>query len=103
MLNIWGQLSPSKLLYYNDRLRLFGILLNIPKKRTYLKQLAKGVGNKDFLNDDAHNPTNIFQNLTWDFSNESIIIQLPTNASDVKGLETLDANDANTNTNTLQL
>ena len=67
--------------------------MTTPKNRTYFEQLTKGIGNKN-VDDDAYSPKNIFHKLTLDFSYESIIFQLPANASDVKGFEDLNANNA---------
>ena len=53
LLNMWGQSSPSKILHYNDRVCLFGILMTIHRYCTYFKRLAEGVGNKNVLDDDA--------------------------------------------------
>ena len=70
--NMWGQSSPNKVLHFNDRLRLFGILMTTPSNRPLFERLAKGVADKNVLDDDSFHPKNIFQKLTWDFSNESI-------------------------------
>ena len=94
LLNMWGQSTPNKVLHYNDRLRLFGIIMTIPRNRPYFERLAKGVISKNVLDDDDFNPKNIYQRLTWDFSNDSIIVDLPPNAVDVEGYGTLDPNDA---------
>ena len=93
LLNMWGQSAPSKVLHFNDRVCLFGIIMTIPKNRPYFERLAKGVANKNVLDDVDYNPKNIFQKLTWDFCNDSIVIQLPANASNVTGYESLNAND----------
>ena len=68
--------------------------MTIPRNRPDFERLTKGVVNKNVLDDDDFNPKNIYQRLTWDFSNDSIIVDLPTNAVDVAGFETLDPNDA---------
>jgi len=94
LLNMWGQSTPNKVLHFNNRLRLFGIIMTIPRNRPYFERLAKGVVNKNVLDDDDFNLKNIYQRLTWDFSNDSIIVELPTNAVDVAGFDTLDPNDA---------
>jgi len=60
LLNIWDQFSPSKVLHCNDRVRLFGIPMTIPRNHTYFERLAKSIGNKNILDDDAYNPKNIF-------------------------------------------
>ena len=91
--NMWSQGAPSKVLHHNDRLRLFGILMSIPGNRAYFERLALGVADKNVLDDDSFHPKNIFQKLTWDFCNESIRVDLPSNAVDVDGWEALDAND----------
>ena len=91
--NMWSQGAPSKVLHYNDRLRLFGILVSIPSHRPLFERLALGVANKNVLDNDSFHTKNIFQKLTWDFYNESIRVDLPSNAVDVEGWEVLDAND----------
>ena len=91
--NMWSQGAPSKVLHHNDRLRLFGILMSIPGNRAYFERLALGVPDKNVLDDDSFHPKNIFQKLTWDFCNESIQVDLPSNAVDVDGWEALNAND----------
>ena len=57
------------------------------------KRLAKGVANTNILDDDSFHPKHIFQKLIWYFCNESIRVELPPNAIDVEGWETLDPND----------
>jgi len=91
--NMWGQSSPRKVLYFNDRLRLFGTLMMIPEHRLLFERLAKGVANKDILDHDAFHPKNIFQKLTWDFCNDSVKVVLPSNCTGVDGWDSLDAND----------
>ena len=91
--NMWSQGAPSKVLHYNDRLRLFGMVMNIPSHRPLFERLALGVANKNVLDNDCFHPKNIFQKLTWDFCNESIRVDLPSDAVDVEGWDVLDAND----------
>ena len=67
--------------------------MTIPRNRPLFKQLAKGVADKNVLDDDSFHPKNIFQKFTWDFSNESIKIDLLSNATDVDGWDSFDAND----------
>ena len=67
--------------------------MTIPEHRPLFERLAMGVGSKDILDDDAFHPKNIFQKLTWDFSNESINVVLPSNCTDVEGWMSLDPND----------
>ena len=53
---MWGQSAPSKVLHFNHRVRLFGIIMTIPKNRPYLERLVKGVANKNVLDNVYFNP-----------------------------------------------
>ena len=92
--NVWGQAQPKNVIHFNDRLRLFGILMSIPSNRPLFERLASGVADKNVLDDIGMQPKNIFQKLTFDFCNDSIQVQLPPNSIDVEGWECLDPNDA---------
>ena len=92
--NVWGQAQPKNVVHFNDRLRLFGILMSIPSNRQYFERLASGVADKNVLDDIAMQPKSIFQKLTFDFCNDLIKVQLPPNAVDVDGWDSLDPNDA---------
>jgi len=67
--------------------------MTIPGHRLIFERLMKGVGNKDILENGAFHPKNILQNLTWDFSNESIKVVIPSNCTDVDRCDSLDPND----------
>ena len=93
LLNMSGQFTPNKIFHYNDRLLLFGIIMIIPRNRPYFERLAKGGVKSMCWMMLTSIQKNIYQRLTWEFSNDSIIVNLPTNVGDVSGLETLDSND----------
>ena len=92
--NVWGQAQPKNVIHFNDRLRLFGILMSIPSNRPLFERLASGVADKNVLDDIGMQLKNIYQKLTFDFCNDSIKVQLPPNSIDVEGWEHLDPNDA---------
>ena len=91
--NVWGYAQQSQVIHFNDRLRLFGIIMSQPRNRPLFERLASGVANKNVLDDNALQPKQIFQKLTFDFCNELIHVDLPPNSIDVEGWETLNAND----------
>ena len=68
--------------------------MTVPRNRLFYKRLATGVRNKNALDDGALSPKMIFQKLTFDFNNKLLIINLPPNADDVEGRESLDPNNA---------
>ena len=70
--NVWGQVQPKNVIYFNNRLRLFGILMSIPSNRPLFERLASGVTDKNVLDDIGMQPKNIFQKLTFDFCSDSI-------------------------------
>ena len=46
------------------------------------------------LDDVMYKPKEMFQNLSFDFSNEVIHVDMPPGSEDIDGIEELDANDA---------
>ena len=92
--NVWGQAQPKNVVHFNDRLRLFGVLMSIPSNRPLFERLASGVADKNVLDDIGMQPKNIFQKLTFDFCNDSIQVQLPPTSINVEGWGSLDPNDA---------
>ena len=91
--NVWGYAQPSQIIHFNDRLRLFGLIMTIPKNRPLFERLALGVTHKNVLDDVAMQPKKIFQDLTFDFCNELLRVELPKNSVDVDGADTIDPND----------
>ena len=91
--NVWGYAQPSQIIHFNDRLRVFGLIMTLPKNRAYFERLALGVTSKNVLDDGSMQPKHIFQELTFDFCNELIRVELPKNSVDVEGFETLNPND----------
>ena len=91
--NVWGYAQPSQIIHFNDRLRVFGLIMTLPKNRVYFERLALGVTSKNVLDDGSMQPKQIFQELTFDFCNELIRVELPNNSVDVEGVETLNPND----------
>ena len=90
--NVWGYAQPSQILHYNDRLRLFRLIMFIPKNRPLFERLALGVSNKNVFNNGVMQPKQIFQDLTFDFCNKLICVELSPNSVDVDGSDTLDPN-----------
>ena len=40
--NVWGYPTQNKVVHFNNRLRLFGLIITIPRNRPYYKRLAGG-------------------------------------------------------------
>ena len=91
--NVWGYAQPSTQLHHNDRLRLFGLLMTLPHNLAAYTRLGEGIKNRAVFDDPNMNPKAIFAALAVDFNNNDIIVQLPVNAMDVDGFESLGAND----------
>ena len=57
------------------------------------ERLAKGVGEKDDLDDPQYSPQQIYQWIAFHYSNDKIVIKFPDGMNDVNGVEDIDAND----------
>ena len=91
--NVWGYAQPSTQLHHNDRLRLFGLLMTVPHNLAAYTRLGEGIKNRAVFDDPNMNPKAIFAALAVDFNNDDIMVELPVNASDVDGYQSLNAND----------
>ena len=83
--NMWGYAQTSQVVHFNDRLRLFGIIVTIPRNLPFFVQLVEGVGSKNVLDGKSLSPKERYQQLTFDFGNDLIKIVLSPNATDVDG------------------
>jgi len=94
MQNFWGTSAVDLTPHPNDRLRLFGIIMTIPRMRPYFQRLCDGITNLAQLDSPALSIPQIFADIRLAFNNEDIIINLPDASNDLENIELLDANDA---------
>ena len=79
----------------NDKLRIYGLLF-LPSNYPKLSRLCRGVGGRQDLDDPENSLKGIFASISYEFNNENIVIELPTKAADIDGIENevMDPNDA---------
>ena len=94
MQNFWGTSAVDLTPHPNDRLRLFGIIMTIPRMRPYFQRLCDGITNLAQLDSPSLSIPQIFADIRLAFNNEDIIINLPDASNDLENIELLDANDA---------
>ena len=92
---LWGNGTASQGVHDNDKVRLFGILMSLQKNRLLLQRLAECATERSTIGDPELSINGIFTQLCFDFNNDDIIIELPSNACDVEGVENLDPNNMN--------
>ena len=95
LFSVWGSSSSGQAMHYNDKLRLFGLIMTIPENRPIFQRLAEGASTRATLDDPSLSLSAIYQKLAFDFNNEDIIVQLPDNSEDIEGIQDLDPNDMN--------
>lgn len=89
LFTIWGSASALEGMHYNDKLRLFGLIMTREDNRFEFQRLAEGVTSRAGLDDPLLSPASIFQKLWFQFNNEDYIVQLPDNAYDFEGSDAL--------------
>ena len=90
---MWGASKPVSYIHHNDRVRIFGIVMTLPENREMFGRLANGPSTRNQIDDIAYHPKQIFQYFALAFNNESIIVELPSDAYDCKSIEKIDPND----------
>ena len=92
--NGWGANAVDTIPHYNDRVRLFGIIMTLPQFREIYQVLSQGITSCAALDDTAalHLPE-LFQQLAFAFNNEVIKVILPSNAYDLPLIQEIDPND----------
>ena len=77
----------------NDRLRLFGILMKIPRFHPQFQRLCDGVTVRDQLDSTELSLKQIYADVRLTFKNDEVVINLPDAANDLENIHILDAND----------
>ena len=75
--NMWGSSKPINAIHFNDRLRVFGIIMSIPDNRHIYQRLAEGCTTRKHLDDPIYNMKQMFQNIGLMFNDERVVIELP--------------------------
>ena len=91
--NVSGYAQLSNLLHHNDRLRLFGVIMTLPHNLAIYERLSEGIKNRAMFDDPKMQLEKLFTKVANDFNNDDYIIEMPRNAEDVEGWETMDPND----------
>ena len=90
---VWGNKAVDATQHYNDRLRLFGILLTQPQFRPMIQRLSDGVADRSSLDDPELSLKQLFMELALAFNNDDIELTLPDAAYDLDNVNSLDPND----------
>ena len=91
--NVWGASAVDLTPHPNDRIRLFGIIMTLPRMRAYFERLCDGITNREQLDSPALSIPQIFADICLAFNNDDIIIKLPDTANDLENIDLLDPND----------
>ena len=70
--NQWGHAKPSSTIHHIDRVRVYGIVMSIPKNRPQYERLAGGCTVREHHDDPGFSPKEIFQNIALSFNNDDI-------------------------------
>ena len=93
--NMWGASKPVNTLHYNDRVRVYGIIMAIPANRHIYQRLAEGCTTRRHLDDPVFNLKQMFQNVALQFNDERLIVELPPDYYAMDDCSCIDANDIN--------
>lgn len=93
LFTIWGLVSTSEGIHYNDKLRLLGLIMTREDNICEFQRLAEAVTSKAGLDDPLSSPAGIFQRICLQFNNEDYIVHIPDNADDIESSDALNAND----------
>ena len=91
--NVWGTSAVDLTPHPNDRLRLFGILMTLPRLRPHFQRLCDGITVRDQLDSAELSLKQIYADIRLAFNNDEIVVKLPEAASDLENIHLLDPND----------
>ena len=92
--NQWGGTKRSSEVTCNDKLRVFGLIMNHESNKYILRRLSEGIKDREMLDDAMYKPKEMFQNISFDFNNEAITVNMPSGSEDIDGIEEMDPNDS---------
>ena len=79
--------------HYNDRVRLFGIIMTLPEFRESYQILSQGITDRAALDDSALHLPELFQKLVFAFNDEDVTVILPSNVYDLPLIEEINPNN----------
>ena len=91
--NMWGALKPVNTIHYKNRIRVYGIIMAIPANRHIYQRLAEGYTTRRHLDDPVFNMKQMFQNVSLQFNDERLIVELPPDYYAMEDSSCIDAND----------
>ena len=91
--NMWGASRPVNILHFNDRVRLYGIIMSIPSNRHIYQRLAEEVTSRRHIDDPTYSVRQMFQNIVLQFNDERVAVAMPPDFDDLADTEEIDAND----------
>ena len=91
--SMWGSSQPSKKLHSNDRVRIYGIMMEISKYCPLYERLVEGCTARKHIDDPVFSLQQIFQKVAFQFNNKHILIELPMEAYDIDVIEEINDND----------
>ena len=90
---MWGASTVNLTPHPNDRLRLFGLLMTLPRLLPHFQRLCDGITARDQLDSVELSSKQIYADIRFAFNNDEIVVKLPDAASDLENIHLLDAND----------
>ena len=70
--NVWGSVWPAATIYYNDRVRVFGIIMPNEENRYIYQRLAEGYTTRQSIDDPNFSRKQIFQTIAFSYNNKSV-------------------------------
>ena len=71
-----------------------GLIMTRDSNKYILRRLSEGIKDREMLDDAMYKPKEMFQNISFDFNNEAIMIEMPIGSEDIEGVEEMDPNDS---------
>ena len=91
--NMWGASLPVNILHFNNRTRLYGIIMSVPSNRHINQRLAEGVTSRRHIDNLTYSVRQMFQDLVLQFNDERVAVAMPPDFDDLADTEEINAND----------
>ena len=72
---------------------MFGVFITLPHNRAIYERFSEGIKNRAVFDNPQMSLKAVFTKLANGFNNDNYVITLPSNATDVEGWDSMDAND----------
>ena len=91
--NMWGRGKAVNQIHFNDRIRLYGLIMSVSANRHIYQRLAEGCTARRHVDDPVFNSKEMFQSLALMFNNERVMVTLPPDYYQLGDTRGIDPND----------